>query len=162
MNTKRNLEGLLQTNRESIADFDYYFDWEKISRKLPPEKIEKLILLSTLIGSEKIEEDFRNLVNNNPDVLRIIPDLYCVNNSNKIIPVKIGNTYRKFDFNIKKTSSGKWILPMSVDDYVMFMRYSGIFREVLQNPLLKNPLLSYFLGLNPELIQTLERIVAGI
>ena len=130
--------------------------------KLTPEKIEKLNLLSTLIGSDKFEEDFRNLVNNNPDVLRIIPDLCCVNNSNKIIPVKFGNTYMKFDFNIQKADNGKWIMPMSVDDYVMFMRYSGIFREVLQNPLLKNPLLSYFLGLNPELIQTLERIVAGI
>ena len=33
MNTKRNLNEWIQTNRESIADFDYYFDRGKIAWK---------------------------------------------------------------------------------------------------------------------------------
>ena len=47
--------------RDSIADYGYYIDFEKVYRNVDSVKIE-LNLLNSLIGSKNIEADFSSLI----------------------------------------------------------------------------------------------------
>ena len=63
--------------RDSIADYGYYIDFEKVYRNADKIKVE-LNILNSLIGSKNIESDFEDLVNKYPEVLKCIPLLLAV------------------------------------------------------------------------------------
>ena len=46
--------------RDSIADYGYYIDFDKVHRNVDNIKVE-LNILNSLIGYKNIEEDFENL-----------------------------------------------------------------------------------------------------
>ena len=58
----RNFSTWLSGFRDSIADYGYYIDFEKVHRNVDSIKIE-LNILNSLIGSNNIETDFENLIN---------------------------------------------------------------------------------------------------
>ena len=58
--------------RDSIADYGYYIDFEKVHRNVDGIKIE-LNILNSLIGAKNIEEDFEKLISKYPEVLKWIP-----------------------------------------------------------------------------------------
>lgn len=58
--------------RDSIADYGYYTDFEKVHRNVDAVKIE-LNILNSLIGLKNIETDFENLIRKYPEVLKCIP-----------------------------------------------------------------------------------------
>ena len=47
--------------RDSIADYGYYIDFEKVHRNVDGIKVE-LNILNSLIGSKNIKEDFKALI----------------------------------------------------------------------------------------------------
>ena len=49
--------------RESIADYSYYVDFEKVHRNVDEVRVE-LNILNSLIGSRNIKEDFKALIKN--------------------------------------------------------------------------------------------------
>lgn len=53
----RNFDEWLSGFRDSIADYGYYIDFEKVNRNVESIKIE-LNILNSLIGSNSIEDDF--------------------------------------------------------------------------------------------------------
>ena len=58
----RNFSEWLSGFRDSIADYGYYTDFEKVYRNVKDVTVE-LNILNSLIGSKTIEEDFLDLLN---------------------------------------------------------------------------------------------------
>lgn len=111
----RNFEEWLTKMIDSVASWSYYTDFEKVYRNVDKIKVE-LSLLSTLINSKNIEEDFKNLVTKYPEVLGVIPILIAKRESKVIVK----DSKCDYEFNFKKQN-------YSLDDYALFMRKTGIF-----------------------------------
>ena len=56
--------------RDSIADYGYYIDFEKVPRNVDGIKVE-LNILHSLIGSKNIKDDFKALIKKYPGVLKL-------------------------------------------------------------------------------------------
>ncbi len=123
----------LLTFTDSIANYKYYIDFETIYENAEIYKIE-LNMMNSLIGSKNIEKDFENLVNKYPEVIKCIPTLLAVRQSEIIVLDDEGN---KFEYNFKKMN-------YSVAQYKIFMRETGLF-DLLENHLVNN-LYDYVLG----------------
>lgn len=73
----RDFSAWLSGFRDSIADYGYYIDFDKVHRNVDGIKVE-LNILNSLIGSKNIEADFENLMRKYPEVLKCIPLLLAV------------------------------------------------------------------------------------
>jgi type II restriction-modification system restriction subunit len=111
--------------RDSIADYGYYIDFEKIHRNIDQIKIE-LNILNSLIGSKNIEFDFENLIKKYPEVLNCIPLLLAVR-TNEIFAID-GDGEFKYNF---KTPN------LSIKQYKIFMRKTGLF-DLMENHIVNN------------------------
>ncbi len=129
----RNFTEWLLTFTDSIANYKYYIDFETIYENAEIYKIE-LNMMNSLIGSKNIEKDFENLVNKYPEVIKCIPTLLAVRQSEIIVLDDEGN---KFEYNFKEMN-------YSVAQYKIFMRKTGLF-DLLENHLVNN-LYDYVLG----------------
>lgn len=129
----RNFTEWLLTFTDSIANYKYYIDFETIYENAEIYKIE-LNMMNSLIGSKNIEKDFENLVNKYPEVIKCIPTLLAVRQSEIIVLDDEGN---KFEYNFKKMN-------YSVAQYKIFMRETRLF-DLLENHLVNN-LYDYVLG----------------
>ena len=87
----RNFSEWLLGFRDSIADYGYYIDFDKVHRNVDNIKVE-LNILNSLIGSNNIETDFENLINKYPETLKCIPLLLAVR-SNEIYAID-GDDYK--------------------------------------------------------------------
>lgn len=129
---KRDFKKWLSKFKSSISTYDYYVDFEKIYKLASKYKIE-LNILNSLIGSENIEEDFKDIIIKYPETLEVIPLLLAVR-SNEIL---IKDSVNEYLFKFNK-------IIYSLDDYVMFMYKTGLF-DLLQNHIINN-LYDYVLG----------------
>lgn len=130
---KRDFNKWLSNFKESISTYNYYVDFEKVYNQASKYKIE-LNILNSLIGSENIEEEFRDIIIKYPETLEVIPLLLAVR-SNEIFIKDSTNEYL-FKFNK---------MVYSINDYIKFMRETGLF-ELLQNHIINN-LYDYVLGI---------------
>lgn len=123
--------------RDSIADYGYYIDFEKVHRNVNGIKVE-LNILNSLIGSEDIEADFEKLISRYPEVLRCIPLLLAVR-ANEIYAIDSDGA---FLYNFKKQN-----LPLA--QYKIFMQKTGLF-DLIANHLINN-LVDYATGVETGL-----------
>ena len=130
---KRDFAEWLLTFTDSIANYKYYIDFETIYKNAEIYKIE-LNMLNSLIGSENIEKDFEELVYKYPEVLKCIPTLLAVRQSEIIVLDDEGN---KFEYDFKNMN-------YDVGQYKIFMRETGLF-DLLKKHLVNN-LYDYVLG----------------
>lgn len=130
---KRDFAQWLLTFTDSIANYRYYIDFETIYKNAEVYKIE-LNMLNSLIGSKSIEKDFINLVEKYPNVIKCIPILLAVRQSEIIVLNDDGN---KFEYNFNKMN-------YDGNQYIVFMRETGLF-DLLENHLINN-LYDYVLG----------------
>ena len=130
---KRNFAEWLLTFTDSIANYKYYIDFETIYKNAEIYKIE-LNMLNSLIGSQNIEQDFENLIHKYPEVLKCIPILLAVRQTEIIVLDDEGN---KFEYNFKNMN-------YNVEQYTVFMRETGLF-DLLEKHLINN-LYDYVLG----------------
>lgn len=121
----RNFEEWLSEFDDSIASWKYYTDFDKVYDNVNKIKNE-LNLLNGLIGSKNIENDFKELINEYPKVLQAIPILIAKRENVIIIKDAIQDYY----YNFNKMN-------YSIEDYIMFMRKTGIF-NLLENHLIGN------------------------
>ena len=131
--TKRNFDNWISEFKSSISNYSYYVDFDKIYQNVDKIKIE-LNILNTLIGSKNIVEEFKKIICKYPETLECIPVLLAVR-SNEI--------YIKDDINEYLFKFNKMVY--SVDEYVKFMRETGLF-ELLENHIINN-LYDYVLGI---------------
>lgn len=128
----RNFNEWLGKFKTSISNYKYYVDFEKIYKNVENVKVE-LNILNSLIGSKNIEEEFQNILIKYPETLECIPLLLAVRSKEIFVKDEVNEYLFKFDKMI-----------YSVDDYIKFMRESGLF-DLLQNHIINN-LYDYVLG----------------
>ncbi|MDE6426613.1 MAG: type II restriction endonuclease [Ruminococcus sp.] len=134
---KRNFKDWLSHFRGSIANYEYYIDFDKVYRNIEAIKIE-LNILNSLIGSKNIETDFENVVTKYPETLKCIPLLLAVR-ANEIYVID-GNG--AFNYNFNKAN-------YSMEQYKIFMYKTGLF-ELLENHIINN-LVDYVTGVETGL-----------
>lgn len=124
--------------RDSIADYGYYIDFEKVHRNVDNIKVE-LNILNSLIGSKNIEVDFENLMRKYPEVLKCIPLLLAVRANEIYCQDKNGGHLFQFDFGKCPPNSHA-----HYERYKYFMRETGLF-DLLENHIVNN-LVDYATG----------------
>lgn len=133
----RNFREWLSSFRDSIADYGYYIDFQKVHRNVDSIKIE-LNILNSLIGSNNIEADFENLTNKYPETLKCIPLLLAVR-TNEIYAIDGDGD---FTYNFKNPN-------LTVKQYKIFMRKTGLF-DLIENHIVNN-LVDYATGVETGL-----------
>ena len=123
--------------RDSIADYGYYIDFEKVHRNVDSIKVE-LSILNSLIGSKNIERDFENLIAKYPEILKCIPLLLAVR-ANEIYAIDDDG---EFTYEFKKPN-------LSAEQYKVFMRKTGLF-DLISNHIVNN-LVDYATGVETGL-----------
>lgn len=137
MRNKRDFSTWLSGFRDSIADYGYYIDFEKVHRNVDGIKVE-LNILNSLIGSKDMEADFENLMRKYPEVLKCIPLLLAVR-SDEIYAIDSDGDYT---YNFKKPN-------LSVEQYKTFMCKTGLF-DLMENHIINN-LVDYATGVETGL-----------
>ena len=129
--------------RDSIADYGYYIDFEKVHRNVDGIKVE-LNILNSLIGSRNIEEDFKALLSRYPEVLKCIPLLLAVRANEIYCQDENGGYLFQFDrWDYVSATSSDYEL------YSYFMEKTGLF-DLLKNHIINN-LVDYATGVETGL-----------
>ena len=123
--------------RDSIADYNYYIDFEKVYRNVEGIKVE-LNILNSLIGSKNIEADFETLLEKYPEILKCIPLLLAVR-ANEIYAIDGDG---EFTYEFKEPN-------LSAEQYKVFMRKTGLF-DLMANHIVNN-LVDYATGVETGL-----------
>ena len=129
--------------RDSIADYGYYIDFEKVHRNVDGIKVE-LNILNSLIGSKCIEVDFENLLRKYPEVLKCIPLLLAVRSNEIYCQDENGGHLFQFGFGKYPPNSHTYY-----EKYKYFMRQTGLF-DLLENHIINN-LVDYATGVETGL-----------
>ena len=133
----RNFEEWLSGFRNSIANYGYYTNFEKVYNNVDNIKIE-LNILNSLVGSQNIENDFENIINNYPETLKCIPILLAVRKM-KIFAM---DSQGGFNYNFRNMN-------YTAEQYKVFMRKTGLF-DLLENRIVSN-LVDYVTGVETGL-----------
>ncbi len=134
---KRDFNEWLGKFRDSIANYEYYIDFEKVHRNVDSIKVE-LNILNALIGSKNIENEFMQIVSKYPETLKCIPLLLAVR-ANEIYAIDGDG---EFSYNFKKMN-------YSPEQYTEFMRKTGLF-ELMENHIIHS-LVDYATGVETGL-----------
>ena len=133
----RNFGEWLGKMRQSINAYNYYVDFTKVYANVDAIKIE-LNIMNSLIGSKNIEEDFKALLYKYPEILKCIPVLLAVRQSE----IYAQDDEGAFLYNFNKMN-------YSIDQYMTFMRKTGMF-DLISNHIVNN-LVDYALGIETGL-----------
>lgn len=139
----RDFNAWLSGFRDSIADYGYYIDFEKVHRNVDNIKVE-LNILNSLIGSKNIEVDFENLMRKHPEVLKCIPLLLAVRANEIYCQDENGGHLFQFDFGKYPPNSHA-----HYERYKYFMRETRLF-DLLENHIVNN-LVDYATGVETGL-----------
>lgn len=123
--------------RPGINGYNYYVDFDKVYANVDAIKIE-LNIMNSLIGSKNINEDFVALLERYPEILKCIPTLLAVRQS---------EIYTQDDAGAFLYSFNK--MNYSVEQYMQFMQKTGLL-DLIANHLLNN-LVDYVLGIETGL-----------
>ena len=133
----RNFNEWLGKMRPSINNYNYYVDFEKVYTNVNSIKIE-LNIMNSLIGSKNIESDFLALLDRYPEILKCIPTLLAVRQTE----IYVQDSEGAFLFNFNKMN-------YSVEQYMEFMKKTGLL-ELIANHIVNN-LVDYVLGIETGL-----------
>ena len=139
----REFSAWLASFRDSIADYKYYIDFDKVHRNVDAIRVE-LNILNSLIGVLDIEEKFTELVTRYPETLKCIPLLLAVR-SNEIYCQDANGGYL---YQFKKVRT-LFDTEKSLEQYKYFMRETGLF-DLLQTRIVNN-LVDYVTGVETGL-----------
>lgn len=139
----RDFNNWLSGFRNSIADYSYYIDFEKVHRNVDGIKVE-LNILNSLIGSKDIKKDFKDLIKRYPEVLKCIPLLLAVRANEIYCQDEKGGYLYQFDYK-------KHLLNCDTEyeRYAYFMEHTGLF-NLLEKHIISN-LIDYVTGVETGL-----------
>lgn len=133
----RDFSNWLSSFHDSIANYNYYINFEKVHKNIDKVKIE-LNILNSLINSKNIETDFEDLLEKYPEILKCIPLLLAVR-ANEISAI---DSDGEFTYKFKE-------LNQSAEQYKVFMRKTGLF-DLIANHIVNN-LVDYATGVETGL-----------
>ena len=140
---RRNFNEWLSGFRDSIADYGYYIDFDKVYRNVESIRIE-LNILNSLIGAEDIEPKFEALIQRYPEVLKCIPILLAVRANEIYCQDENGGVLYRFDLGNCQPNSREYF-----EKCAYFMRKTGLFE--LMSKHLANNLVDYVTGVETGL-----------
>ena len=140
---ERNFSEWLLTFTDTIADYKYYIDFEKVHRNVDSIKVE-LNIMNSLIASKNIEYDFECLMRKYPEILKCIPVLLAVRANEIWCQDENGRELYQFDFGKYPPNSHR-----HYERYKYFMRETGLF-DLLQKHIVNN-LVDYVTGVETGL-----------
>ena len=126
--------------RDSIADYGYYIDFDKVHRNVRSIRVE-LNILNSLIGSKCIVDDFKSLIKRYPEVVKCIPLLLAVRASEIYCQDENGGHLYRFGFRESRDTD--------IERYTYFMERTGLF-DLLENHIINN-LVDYATGVETGL-----------
>jgi len=129
----RDFNSWLEKMRASINGYDYYVDFEKVYNNVNSMKVE-LNILNSLIGSKDIENEFLNLIEKYPNVLKCIPTLLAC----RQVEIFCQDEEGAYIYNFNEMNYTK-------EQYIIFMRKTKLF-DLLSNHIINN-LVDYCLGI---------------
>lgn len=133
----RNFNNWLSSMRASINNFDYYVDFKKVYENTESIKIE-LNIMNSLIGSKNIESDFSALLGKYPEILKCIPTLLAVRQSE----IFAQDENEAVLYNFSKMNC-------TIEQYIIFMKKTGLL-DLIANHLVNN-LVDYVIGVETGL-----------
>lgn len=112
----RKFEEWIEQFNDTIQDYDFFVDFEKVYHNV--NKIEKeLNILNSLIGDENIEENFKILLDKEPSIIKCIPSLLALR-KDKVTILESGEE-KNFDFSENEIRNTEY--------YAKFMKNTGLF-----------------------------------
>ncbi|PAK21050.1 hypothetical protein CJJ23_03935 [Mycoplasmopsis agassizii] len=129
----RDFEEWIDTFTSCIVDWTYYTDFPKAYENLRKIKVH-LNILNSLIGSKNIENDFKNLLKEYPEVLTSLPILLA--KRERELSVRHNDEVMNFDFKEPN---------YPIEKYIEFMKNTGLF-DLLENHLISS-VPDYVLGI---------------
>jgi type II restriction enzyme len=139
----RNFNEWLSKFRNSIANYGYYVNFDKVHKNVQKINVE-LNILNSLIGARNIESDFKNLVKKYPEILKCIPLLLAVREQEIYCQDENGGYLYKFNFDKCLPNSQTYY-----EQCCYFMRETGLF-DLIQNHIINN-LVDYATGIETGL-----------
>ena len=139
----RDFNTWLSSFRDSIADYGYYIDFDKVHRNVNSIKIE-LNILNSLIGSKNIKVNFKELIKKYPETLKCMPLLLAVRANEIYCQDENGSYLYQFDFGKNLPDSHALY-----ERYAYFMEHTGLF-DLLENHIINN-LVDYATGVETGL-----------
>lgn len=133
----RNFNEWLGNMRTSINGYDYYVDFQKVYENVDHIKVE-LNIMNSLIGSLNVEEAFKALYSKYPEILKCVPTLLAVRQSE--IYAQDDDGAFLYDFDNPN---------YSVEQYLTFMKKTGLL-DLISNHIVNN-LVDYVLGIETGL-----------
>lgn len=133
----RSFNSWLGKMRSSINGYDYYVDFPKVYANVDAIKVE-LNIMNSLIGSKNIEDDFTRLLAKYPEVLKCVPTLLAVRQSE----IYAQDSEGAFTYDFSRMNC-------SVEEYITFMKKTGLL-DLIANHLINN-LVDYALGIETGL-----------
>ena len=153
---------IMETLQETIKDWDYYVNWDKVFKNYNKFKI-ALNTLNSLIGSENFEQDAKEIFLEYPSVIESLPILLAVREQEIKICKLNTLEIESFLFNKEELSH------QNVDKYITFLVKSGL-KDIFYNKKVKS-IPDYVIGIEVGLDTNarknrsgskMETIVAGI
>ncbi len=114
----RNFNEWFSQFRETIYGYSYYTDFLKVEKNVQYIK-SPLNAMNSLLGSTSLDKDFRSLVEEYPAVLRCLPILIAVRDSE--MTILDGREEISYDFYKPN---------QSIDQYIHFMKETGLYELI--------------------------------
>ncbi|MEB3181384.1 MAG: type II restriction endonuclease [Nostocaceae cyanobacterium] len=135
------------TLTDSINLWNYFVDWQKVLRNFSQIEI-NLNTLNYLVGKDNIEQEFRQLLQQYPQIINAIPILIASHTSSFQILTDYPNdslSYKNFNFTTKKLKNRTSLTEADIDDIVEFVKNTGIL-DLFKNKTIKS-IPDYVLGI---------------
>ncbi|MBU0459668.1 MAG: type II restriction endonuclease [Nanoarchaeota archaeon] len=160
---------LLDTLKDSIFTWDYFVDFKKVKQNIILVEKE-LNLMNVLIGKQNLEKEFLELIEEYPQVRKVLPILIALRN-NKIREIKIIDDFEELNFENKSSlfDPTQELTKELKDDLLNFFKESGL-KKLFENKDVKN-LVDYCVGVEVGMDtnarknrtgQSMEKIVEGM
>ncbi len=134
---KRDFDQWLSGFRESIADYGYYINFRKVVENARALKVE-LNMMNSLIGSSDVKNEFIELLDRYPSVLKCVPLLIAVRENE----IRAMDDDGSFTYRFDRPNQ-------SPEQYAVFMEKTGLF-ELISKHMINN-LYDYVLGVETGL-----------
>lgn len=131
---------LIDTLIDSIKNWDYFVDWNKVKNNIRDIEIE-LNTLNYLIGKENIKEELKYLINKHPEIIKAFP--YLLASRENIFEILYLDSSDKFDYKIFDFNK-KHLDSKDIENIITFIENTKLI-NIFKDKTIKN-LVDYVFG----------------
>lgn len=122
---KKDFNHLVSTFKSSIKTWDYFVNWNKVFANSADLEI-ALNKLNYLLGKDDLRGEFYKLYESNPDIVKALPVLLAVRESNLEIYDKVSKESEFYDFSGKDKDADKYFELLDKSGLAKLFQRDGI------------------------------------